>query len=120
LSRVRYLADQHLPRRLRRALQSREPGIDIFRVGDPGAPPLGTQDPELLRFAESEGRILLSHDWNTIPDHIRDHQATGRHTAGVFFVKPLVSWDSLLEFLVLVWSASEAEEWRDRMEYIPW
>ena len=36
--------------------------IDVIRVGDANAPPTGTLDPQLLRWAQQQGRILVTFD----------------------------------------------------------
>lgn len=50
--KVRFLLDENLPPRLKVAILRFNPAIDVLRVGDPNAPPLGTLDPELLRYLE--------------------------------------------------------------------
>jgi hypothetical protein len=92
----------------------------VYRVGEAGVPPLGTLDPELLRFAEGAGYSLLSLDRRTMPTHVAHHLATGGHTWGVFLIRRQATWQRLIDDLLLIWSASEAEEWRDRIERLPW
>lgn len=53
---VRFLLDENLSPRLSPALWRYNPTIDVLRVGDPGAPPLGTLDPDLLVYLEQEQR----------------------------------------------------------------
>jgi len=43
--------------------------IDAVRVGDHGAPPLATLDPEILVWCEEAGRILVSLDKQSLPGH---------------------------------------------------
>jgi hypothetical protein len=45
--------------------------LDILRVGDSSAPPLGTQDVELLEAAASLGRIIVSEDKTTLPSYLQ-------------------------------------------------
>ena len=63
---LRYVLDENLRGPLwgliSRHNQKGNNPIDVVRVGDSNAMPLGTKDPELLRWAEEEGRILISHD----------------------------------------------------------
>ena len=49
--KVRFLLDENLSPRLKPALLRLESTIDVLRVGDPDAPPLGTLDPDLLRIS---------------------------------------------------------------------
>src|SRR2546430_10500638 len=87
MSQVRFLFDECTANALIEGLQRREPAIDAIRVGQPGAPPRGTKDPELLMAAESLERTLVSNDRSSMPDHLADHFASGRHTWGVFLLK---------------------------------
>lgn len=48
--KVRFLLDENLPPKLKVAIKRFNPAIDVRRVGDPDTPPLGTLDPELLRY----------------------------------------------------------------------
>lgn len=52
--KVRFLLDESESSRLKAALLHLNPAIDVLRVGDPGAPPLGTPDPEVLRYEVSK------------------------------------------------------------------
>ncbi len=54
--KVRFLLDENLPPKLKLAVQRFNPDIDIIRVGEPEAPPLGTLDPELLNYLEVSQR----------------------------------------------------------------
>jgi hypothetical protein len=120
MSKPRYLCDEHVENALRRGLTRLEPLIEITRVGRHGMPPIGTKDPELLCFAEDNGFILLTIDRNSMPQHIANHHAAGRHTAGVFILNPGHPPGKYLENLLMIWMISEAEEWRDRIEWLPW
>ena len=119
-----FLLDENLPGRLFRAIQRHNLGggdpIDAVRVGSSSDLPLGSDDPTILRWAESEDRIVVSEDKNTMPGHLGEHLAAGHHSPGVFLIRPGASVPTIVEFLVLVAYASEPHEWRDRIEYIPY
>jgi hypothetical protein len=80
--KVRFLLDENLSYRLKIALLHLDPTIDILRVGDPGTPPLGTLDPEVLHYLESSQRILITDNRKSMPDHLTAHWATGGHLKG--------------------------------------
>lgn len=48
MARPRYLLDEHIPRAVQRQLLRRDFRIEVLAVGDPGAPPAGTSDPDIL------------------------------------------------------------------------
>ena len=50
--KVRFLLDENLSPKLKTSVLRLNPAIDILRVGDAEAPPLGTLDPDILRYLE--------------------------------------------------------------------
>lgn len=79
----------------------------------------GTPDPALLELAAYEGRILITSNRNTMTLHFPERLDRGLPTSGVFILPQQWSIGEIIEFLLLVWAASEPEEWRDRIEYLP-
>jgi hypothetical protein len=59
-----YVLDEHLRGALWHALRQHNAGgvnvVDVDRVGDPPDLPLGTTDPDLLLWAEREGRVVVT------------------------------------------------------------
>jgi hypothetical protein len=92
--------------------------LDTTRIGDPDAPPRSTSDPEILLWAESEGRVLVSRDKSTLPNHLIEHLAQGHHSPGIFIVRTRPRIGEVIELLVLAAYASDSEEWRDRIEFL--
>jgi hypothetical protein len=43
----------------------------------------------------------------------------GKSIPGLFIVPQQSAIGAIIESLLLVWSASQAEEWRNRVEYLP-
>ena len=117
--KVCFLLDENVPLLLKRALLRREPRIDILRIGDAQSPPLGIPDPELLLFLEQSRRLLITLNRASMPAHLYSHHAAGRHTWGVLWVRKNTATRQLVEELVLIWEASEAEEWIDFTGDIP-
>lgn len=120
MSTVCYLVDESVPEQLMDALIQREPAIEISIVGQEMAPPKGTSDPEVLLFAEKEKLALITLDKKSMARHVANHQAAGHQTWGIFNLRSGFSVLRYVKNLVLIWSASEAEDWRDRMEWLPW
>jgi predicted nuclease of predicted toxin-antitoxin system len=63
--KLRLLADADLHPGIARGIGARNPEVD-FEVSQ-GVLPEGTRDPEVLAFAAEQGRVLVSHDVNTMP-----------------------------------------------------
>jgi hypothetical protein len=119
---ARYLFDENIHGGLSRAVtrhnQSSPYPLDVLRVGDVEAPLRHSSDPDILRWAETEGRIVVSSDVATMPTHFRAHLAAGHSSPGLFLVLQNRSFAAVLSFLVLVAYASKPDEWRNRIEYV--
>ena len=61
---LRFLTDEDFDGRLTSALLARVPGLDLVRSQDTGL--MHTPDPDILAWAGGEGRIVLTHDRNTM------------------------------------------------------
>ena len=72
----------------------------------------------MLAFAADEGRILVSHDFQTMPRHFRQF-TKGRRSPGVLLVRQDLPVGEAIETLLLIWEASEAGEWNNRIGYLP-
>ena len=117
--KVRFLLDENLTPRLKAAVFRLNPQIDIVRVGDPNTLPLGTLDPEVLFYLAHSQRVLITDNRTSMPDHLRDHWAQDNHIWGLLWVRPKTPMRVLAQELVLIWEATEAEEWIDKLDWIP-
>jgi hypothetical protein len=82
-------------------------------------PSFGSLDPDILSFCEQQQRMLVSLDRASLPVHVAAHQAAGGHTWGVMLVTRRCSLRQLLDDLLLIWIATEGEEWHDSIHYLP-
>ena len=118
-----FVLDEHLRREPWRAIQQWNAQgvdpVDAVRVGDPPDLPLGTLDPDLLAWAEREGRILVSRDMDTLIGYLLDHLRAGDHSPGLFILRRRTPVSEILDFLVLVTRDSDAADWQDQVHYIP-
>ena len=119
MSQVQFLIDESLPLSLVAGLRRREPAIEVRRVGQDLIPSFGTPDPEILRFCEQNERLFVSLDRASIPDHVSAHLASGHHTSGVLLVTRQCTLRSIIDDLVIIWAASERDEWKDVLMYLP-
>jgi hypothetical protein len=117
--RPRFLLDEHVNRAIQRQLRRLDARIEVLAIGDPGAPPSGTSDPDILAWLEESGYILVTENRSTMPLHLSDHFAAGRHIPGLFWIRSGVGIGHIIEELYLIWFASEAEEYRNRTLFIP-
>jgi hypothetical protein len=116
---VTCLLDENVDPLLRRELLRHEPALVIWRIGNPGTPPLGTLDPDILRWCEENAFILVTNNRASMPQHLRDHLSEGRHIPGILVLNVNMSLGEIIEVLLLIWSASTMEEYRDTILYLP-
>jgi hypothetical protein len=116
--KLRFLIDENLSLRLKTTLNRHYPAIDVVRIGDAGAPSIGTLDPAILQYLEAEQRALITDNRASMPLHLADHAANGGRHWGIFEVRKDAPLGALAELIALYWEASEAEEWIDRVEWL--
>src|SRR5947209_4589649 len=73
--------------------------VDAVRVGDLPDLPLGSLDPDILLWAEREGRILVTKDKDSMSAHLADHLQSGHHSPGVFSIRKRSSLPLVVSFL---------------------
>ncbi len=114
--KVRFQADNDLNQNLVHAVRRRNLQIDFQTA--PEANLHGLEDEAVLAFAATEGRGLVSHDRQTIPLHFAEF-IINQTSAGVILISQDLPLSQAVEELILVWEASEAEEWIDSLLSIP-
>ena len=114
--RIRYQADADLNEIILLAAVRREPAMDFQTAL--AARLAHLQDPEVLAIAAREGRILVTHDQRTMHRHFADFVGTNR-SSGVLVVPQHVPASVVVENLLLIWGITEAEEWINRICYLP-
>lgn len=108
MSEIRYLLDENVNPILRSALLRNGPQLTVWQVGIPGAPPLGTLDPEILIWCQENGFILVTNNRKSMPVHLNDHLASGRRSTGVFILNAELSVGETTDELLLIADASTA------------
>ena len=117
--KIRFLLDENLSKQIKIATLRLNPVIDILCVGEQDAPPFGTLDSDILRYLEGSQRLLLTDNRKSMPRHLESHWASGGRIWGLFWVRPRTPIGQLAQELMLVWETTQAEEWIDRVEWIP-
>jgi len=119
MSTRKYLLDEHVNPRLKRAVHQRNPEIVVWCIGDPGAPPRGTLDPDILLWCEAKGFSLVTNNRTSMPVHLREHLAAGRHVPGIFILNDKMSMGQTAEELALIWGATEPDEYVNLIKFLP-
>lgn len=114
--KVRFQADADLNEEIVAGVMRREPAIDFQTADEAGL--RGLSDPDVLARAASENRILVTHDRRTMPGHFADYILQDV-SPGVFIISQQSRVRKAIEELLLIWVASESEEWRNLIVELP-
>ena len=113
---LRFQANADLNQIIVRAVCRREPSIDFQTAQVAGLS--GTADPEVLARAAEEGRVLVTHDFQTMPEHFAEFIMT-QQSAGVLLIPQHLPIASAVADLLLIWATMEADEWINLIWYLP-
>jgi hypothetical protein len=114
--KVRFQADADFNQDIVQAVRRRMPAVDFQTAHEAGL--AGLDDEVVLERTAQEGRVLVSHDRRTMPFHFAALIAT-RISAGVIIVPKTLPIRQAVEDLILIWEASEAEEWINQIDSLP-
>jgi len=79
---------------------------------------VGLLDPDVLRIAAAQGRILVSHDRNTMAAYF-DRFIQEEASPGLLIASQCDDVGDVIEELLLIWAASDAGEWRNQRRFLP-
>jgi Domain of unknown function (DUF5615) len=100
------------------ALRRHLPAVDVVRVQGVGL--RTAPDPDILAWAASEGRVLLSQDHSTMPGFARDRIAAGLPMTGLIVLPdPAGRIGAVMRDVMTCAVCSEQAEWIDRIEFLP-
>jgi len=114
---LRLLTDENFNGNILRGLMRRLPELDIVRVQDVGL--MNTDDPDILQWAASEGRILLTHDVATITMYAYERVNRGLAMTGVVEVIAKAPIGKIIDDLELFICCSDPEEYEGQVLFIP-
>lgn len=114
---IRFLLDENFNGKIVRGLRARQPVVDMIRVQDTEL--YGADDPTVLEWAAQEGRILLTHDLDTMTKYASERIEQGLPMAGVILVHDTLPVAKVVDDLLAVLGASEASEWKNRIDFLP-
>jgi len=114
---LRFLADENFNGTIVRGVRRGSPELDILTVHE--AALTGTPDPELLGWAASQGRLLLTHDVKTMPRFINDRVEAGLPMPGVVEVPMIYPIRQVIEDIVPLYKCSDDGEWEGQIVRVP-
>ncbi len=114
--KVRFLADAYLNKAIVSGVMRREPSLDFLTAQAAGL--RGMNDSEVLALAAERRRVLVSHDAGTMPALSR-FQRCRKSKRRCIPIPQRLDIGTAIEELLLVWLASDASEWANRIEWLP-
>ncbi len=114
---IKLATDEDFNNRILRGVLRRNPRLDIRRVQDSGF--MHADDPQVLAWAASEERVLLTHDASTLIEHAYDRVRQGLSMPGVFEIRQDVPIGVAIEEALLLAEYSVEGEWEGRVSHLP-
>jgi hypothetical protein len=116
MERPRFIADADFNQDIIDGVLRRDPECDFLNADQGGT--RGLDDPSILRLAAASGRILVSHDRNTMPAHFYEFIKEA-DSPGLIIVSQRFPIGAAVEALLLLASASDLSEYRQSITWIP-
>ena len=113
----RFLTDQNFNNDIVDGMLAGEPSLDIVRTQDCGL--AQTPDEKVLEWAAREGRVLLTHDANTMIGYAYDRVRAGLPLPGVVMVRQTTSVAQAIDELLILIGAGNDDDFTDQVRYIP-
>lgn len=114
--KIRFQADADLNQIIVQATLRREPSLDFQSARTAGL--ASRHDRDVLKLAAEDGRLLLTHDQKTMPAHFADFIMTST-SPGLLVIPQHLAVASVVDELQIIWSLTEAEEWINRISFLP-
>jgi hypothetical protein len=114
---LRLLADENFRGIIVRQLRRHSPSVDILRVQDVGL--MGAADSVVLDWAALEGRVVLTHDINTMTLEAYQRIRAGLPMPGVIEVPLHLIIGRAVEDLLLLVECSLPGEFDNQVRYLP-
>jgi predicted nuclease of predicted toxin-antitoxin system len=106
--KARFLADVNFKQHIIDGVVRQVPEIDFQAAHDANLH--GLPDAQVLAVAAREGRVLVTQDQRTMPAHFGEFIKT-HNSPGVVIVSQKMATRRAIEGLILIWMASDADEY---------
>ena len=115
---LRLLADENFDHDVVRGVLRRRPELDLVLVQAAGLS--GAVDPDVLAWAASERRVVLTHDVNTMIHFAMKRLKSAEPMAGLFTVhQEGTALSAVIDDILLLDDCSETAEWAGQIQYLP-
>lgn len=115
---IRLCADENFNRKIVEGVLQRRPDLNIVQLRETAL--LGAEDPLILEWAAQQGRILLTHDIQTMVGFAYARIAQGLPMSGVFAVSSTAPIGLVIEHLLIALESTlRDDEWEDQVVHFP-
>lgn len=114
---LRLLADENLDGNILRGVLRRVQGVDVVRVQDVGLS--GAEDPAVLAWAAEQGRVLVTHDVETVTGFAFERVDAGLAMPGVIEIVATTPIGKAVEDLALLIECLGDGALMDQVIYLP-
>jgi hypothetical protein len=114
---LRFLADICFSGAVYRGIKRHNPLVDIVRAQDVGMD--GAPDPLILAWAAENGRLVLSHDVNTLIGYANDRTRSGQPMPGLVEVPHWMAIGAAVEDILILAECSDEHEWDGQIIFLP-
>lgn len=114
---LKLVSDENFNGDILRGLRRRRADLDAVRVQDIGLQ--SRLDPEILAWAATEGRIVLTHDRDTMPSFAYERVKAGQPMPGIFLVSDTMAIGQAIEEILVAIECLTPDECRDFVRFFP-
>jgi uncharacterized protein DUF5615 len=114
---VSLLADENFSHRILRGIRLCIKNVDLVVAQGTGL--CGERDPALLTWAAQQGRIVLTHDRQTMPKHAYDRVRAHQPMPGIIVVSDEMRVGDAIELLTMYIECGTAKDFENSVTYIP-
>lgn len=114
--RPKFQADADLNYKIVLGVRRREPAAEFIDAHQGGM--IRISDADVLARAANAQRIVVSHDRKTMPSHFARFLKF-RDSPGLIVVAQHLDVGLAIEELLLIWAVSTAEEWQNKLGFVP-
>lgn len=114
---LKILLDHNFNHRILHGLNRRIPNLDFVTTQILSKE--RETDQRLLKLANEQNRVMVTHDKRTFPKYAAEAIARGQNMAGVLIVPSDLSVGEAIKELEIIIQCSRENEFRGRVEFLP-
>lgn len=114
---LKLLIDHDFNHHILRGLLRRIPNLDAVTAYQARLD--HSADPELISHAAEAGRVIVSHDVNTMPGHAALLMREGRTVSGIIIAPQALPILGVIDDLEIIVTCSGQDEWENVVRYLP-